>query len=67
MEKEKIGTDAGNIWQILNEKGNVKITDLKKTTKIDIKDIYLALGWLARENKINFLEMDQELAVCIIS
>jgi hypothetical protein len=67
MEKEKIGTDAGNIWQILNEKGNVKIVDLKKTTKMDIKDIYLALGWLARENKIQFFEMEKELAVCIIS
>lgn len=67
MEKRKIGTDAGTIWQVLNEKGNVKITDLKKTTKKDIKDIYLALGWLARENKIQFIEMEKELAVCIIS
>ena len=54
MKKEKIGTDAGKIWQILNEIGNVKIVDLKKTSKMDIKDIYLALGWLARENKIQF-------------
>jgi len=67
MEKVKIGNDAGKIWQILNEKGNIKITDLKKTTKMEIKDIYLALGWLARENKIHFFEMEKELAVCIIS
>lgn len=66
MEKGKIGTDAGIIWQILNEKGDVRIADLKKTTKKDIKDIYLALGWLARENKIQFLEMDKEPAVCTI-
>lgn len=67
MKKEKIGTDAGKIWQILNEIGNVKIVDLKKTSKMDIKDIYLALGWLARENKIQFFEMEREFAVCIIS
>ncbi len=67
MEKEKIGTDAGIIWQILNEKVNVKIIDLRKTTNLDIKDIYLALGWLARENKICFFEMEKESAVCIIS
>ena len=56
MEKVKIGNDAGSIWQVLNEKGNITIVDLKKTTKMDIKDIYLALGWLARENKIHFFE-----------
>lgn len=67
MEKEKIGTDAGKIWQILCEKGNVKIIELKKITKMDIKDIYLALGWLAREDKILFFEMEKELAVCIVS
>lgn len=67
MEKGKIGTDAGIIWQLLNEKGNVRIVDLKKATKKDIKDIYLALGWLARENKIQFIEMEKELAVCLTS
>lgn len=67
MEKVKIGTNAGDIWQILNEKGNVKIADLKKHTKKDIKDIYLALGWLARENKIRFIEAERDLAVCLIS
>ncbi len=66
MEKDKIGIDAGKIWQILNKNGNLKIVDLKKTTKMNIKDIYLALGWLARENKIHFLEIERELAVCII-
>jgi hypothetical protein len=59
MEKVKIGTDAGIIWQFLNEKGDMKISELKKTTKMDIKDIYLALGWLARENKIHFFEMEK--------
>lgn len=67
MIKVKIGIDAGNIWQILNKKGSVKIIDLKKITKLDIKDIYLALGWLAREYKIQFSEMEKELAVCINS
>jgi len=67
MENEKIGIDAGKIWQILNEKGNVKIADLKKRTKMDIKNIFLALGWLARENKVLLFEMEKELAACAIS
>lgn len=67
MENEKIGIDAVKILQILNEKGNVKIADLKKRTKMDIKNIFLALGWLARENKVLLFEMEKELAACIIS
>lgn len=67
MEKIKIGEDAGKIWRIIDEKGNVTVADLKKATKMDIKDIYLGLGWLARENKIHFFEMERELAVCVIS
>lgn len=62
-----IGADAGKILQVLNERGNVKITYLKKHTKMDIKNIFLALGWLARENKVLIFEMERELAACIIS
>lgn len=67
MENEKIGIDAVKIWQILNEKGNIKIADLKKSTKMDIKNIFLALGWLARENKVLLFEMEKELAARVIS
>jgi hypothetical protein len=67
MKKEKIGTDAGIIWQFLYQNGNVKIIDIKKTLKMDIKDIYLALGWLARESKVHFFEIEKELAVCLIN
>lgn len=66
MEKNKIGIDAGRIWQYLNMNGDAKISELKKIMKLDIKDIYLALGWLARENKIHFFFLDQELAVCLV-
>ncbi len=50
MIKVKIGIDAGNIWQILNKKGSVKIIDLKKITKLDIKDIYILLWVGLQEN-----------------
>jgi hypothetical protein len=67
MEKEKIGANADTIWQILNKERNVKISDLKKITKMEIKDIYLALGWLAKETKIHFFEKEKEFAVGILS
>ena len=63
MKKIKIGFDAGKIWQIIEESKLIKISDLKSITKMDIKDLYLAIGWLARENKVQFSEEERELAI----
>jgi hypothetical protein len=63
MEIANIGNNAGKIWNTLDEKGDLKISNLKKITKFDIKDVYLALGWLSREGKLEFFETDNELAV----
>lgn len=49
----KIGTDAGKIWTVLSKKQDeVDISSLARITKVDTQDIYAAIGWLARENKI---------------
>lgn len=66
METIRIDSDAGIIWQVINDNKDIKITDLKKLTKMEIKNIYLALGWLARENKVFFSERENELAICLI-
>lgn len=66
METLQIGSDAGIIWQVINDNKDIKITDLKKLTKMEIKNIYLALGWLAKENKVIFSERENELAICLI-
>ena len=66
MEKVKIGYDAGKIWQVIGENKQIKISDLKKITKMDIKDLFLGLGWLARENKVSFSEKDRELTISLM-
>jgi len=48
----KIGEDAGKIWRFLNSHGEINISSIAKMTKIKTVDAYSALGWLARENKI---------------
>ena len=48
----KIGEDAGKIWNILTSQGNCDITSITKNTQITVKETYSAIGWLARENKI---------------
>ena len=39
--KNKIGEVAGRVWKTLGEKGDI---------------VYQALGWLAREDKINYYQ-----------
>jgi hypothetical protein len=48
----KIGNDAGNIWKILETRGNIDVYDVSTALKLDEREVYAALGWLARENKI---------------
>lgn len=64
---EKVGNNAGAVWQVLsaaNEAVNGK--DLKKATKLTEKDMYAALGWLLREGKINVVEEGKELLINLI-
>ena len=50
--KEIIGVMAGKIWLLLGEKGETSILQLTQLLKEDSAIVYQALGWLAREGKI---------------
>ena len=63
---ETFGVNAGRIWSLLDEKGRQNIKDVKKATKLTDKNLYAALGWLAREGKIRLEEEEKELFVSLI-
>jgi hypothetical protein len=48
----KIGLNAGKVWNTLNSQKEVDISSISKIAQIDLRDAYSALGWLARENKV---------------
>jgi len=52
--KEHIGITAGAIWKILNEQDQVALSRLPKAVREKESVTYQALGWLARENKIEY-------------
>lgn len=61
-----VGTLAGAVWTALNEKGALNSKDLKKFAKIKSdKDLYLALGWLLREDKVVVAEADKVMTVTL--
>lgn len=64
---ELIGTNAGLVWSALNEGGTLSVKAIKKATKIKAdKDLYAALGWLAKEGKLAFDEIEGEINVTLI-
>ena len=52
--KEQIGLLAGKVWRTLETKGEVSLPQLPKLLKDKETTVYQALGWLAREGKVNY-------------
>ena len=52
MNIDTIGYNAGLVWNALNEVEAIGLVQLRKVTKLKDKELMLALGWLAREDKL---------------
>lgn len=53
MNVEIIGTNAGAVWTALSDAAaTIDTKQIKKATKLKDKELYAALGWLAREGKV---------------
>ena len=52
--QQEIVESAGQIWNYLNERGTVTTTKMKKDLSLDDNFAAMGLGWLAREDKLNF-------------
>ena len=52
MNVESIGTWAGLVWSALSEADVLGTKQLKKITKLKDKEVFAAIGWLAREGKV---------------
>ena len=59
-------TTVVGTWTALNENGALNTKDLKKAAKVKTdKDLYLALGWLLREDKVEVTEADKVVTVTL--
>lgn len=63
MLKNDIGINAGTIWVLLEKHGRLSIREIGELTGYKEMLIVLSLGWLARENKITFLETEGGMAI----
>lgn len=56
MNKKSIGTNAGIIWNLLNSGEKWSVNQLQEKSGLNEQEVYAAIGWLARENKIEIEE-----------
>ena len=69
MNTETIGMNAGLVWNALNDAEAMGLKQLKKVTKLKDKEVYAAIGWLAREDKIDIQtnpEDEKELILSLV-
>src|ERR1700730_11209238 len=55
---------AGAIWRHLNEHGELTLSKLKQGTKLSDRLLFAGIGWLAREEKLNFTTEGRSVRVC---
>ena len=54
MSKD-IGESAGLVWRILNVKGSASVKQIMRETGLKPKEVERAIGWLAREDKVQIV------------
>lgn len=54
MDKNLIGVNAGIVWRTMTDKYSWTYEELKVQTGLSDAELWLAVGWLARENQIEF-------------
>ena len=66
MNTETIGLMAGAVWAALNEADAVDTKQLKKMAKAKHeRELFAALGWLAREGKVVFTPGDDPKEIMV--
>jgi hypothetical protein len=64
--KEKVIEAAGKTWRFLGQNGQTSVTQLAKSLKEKDELVLQALGWLAREDKIDYTVKNRRTFVSLV-
>lgn len=67
MNVTVIGENAGLVYQALTTADALGVKQIKKISKLKDKEVYAAIGWLAREGKVNLDSDPQDEKEIIVS
>lgn len=62
---EEIGTMAGAIWHALESNGGMTLAKLKKELNAQAPIFDWAIGWLAREDKIDLVQNGRSIQISL--
>ena len=65
MLKAEIGKTAGEVWKFIGKNGKVSLADLATAMKVKPDVAHQAIGWLAREGKIEFVKQAKTTVVSL--
>ncbi len=54
--QERIGELAGYVWRFLEEEGETSVSGVTKAVDAPRTKVNMAIGWLAREEKLEFVD-----------
>ena len=60
-----IGEAAGEIWRLLKEEESLSVSAVVRRVKQPQAVAYMGIGWLAREDKLVFIETKRGMSVSI--
>jgi hypothetical protein len=60
-----VGETAGRIWHLLNDEGPQTIAQLRKKLNGSGEVLSFALGWLAREDKVDITQEKKTVKVAL--
>lgn len=64
--KDQIIDTAGKTWRYLGQHGETNVTQLSKSLKEKPEVVMQAVGWLAREDKINYSIKNRRTFVALV-
>ena len=62
---EQVGETAGLVWSALSAKGPMSLPALKKQVKAPADSVLMAIGWLAREDKLSLQQKGRTQVLCL--
>jgi hypothetical protein len=63
--KEQVGETAGKIWHLLDDSGVQTLAQIKKKLNGSGELVVFALGWLAREDKVDISQDKKNFKVTL--
>ncbi|MEX0613539.1 MAG: winged helix-turn-helix domain-containing protein [Pirellulales bacterium] len=61
----EIGNVAGQVWACLSEDGEQTLAAIKKSIDAPADVVVAAIGWLAREDKLDFSTTGRAVKICL--